>query len=38
MPYEDVAVLHIVYQTAHVGLHRRANLKEGETILERIAD
>ena len=33
MPFEKAATLHIVYQTAHVGLHRRAGLKEGETVL-----
>jgi NADPH2:quinone reductase len=33
MPYEAAAAMHLAYQTAHVGLHRRAGLKEGETIL-----
>ena len=33
MPYEKAAALHIVYQTAYTGLHRRAALKEGETVL-----
>ena len=33
MPYEKAAALHIVYQTAYMGLHRRAGLKEGETVL-----
>lgn len=33
MPFEKAAALHTVYQTAHVGLHRRAGLKEGETVL-----
>ena len=33
MPPEKAAALHIVYQTAHVGLHRRASLREGETVL-----
>lgn len=33
IPYEAAAALHIVYQTAHVGLHRRASLREGETVL-----
>ena len=33
MPYEKAAALHIVYQTAYMGLHRRAGLREGETVL-----
>jgi NADPH2:quinone reductase len=33
MPPETAAAMHTVYQTAHVGLHRRANLREGETVL-----
>ncbi|CAN5554289.1 NADPH:quinone oxidoreductase family protein [soil metagenome] len=33
MPFEDAAALHIVYQTAYFGLHRRATLREGETVL-----
>ena len=33
MPPEAVAAMHLVYQTAFFGLHRRANLKEGETVL-----
>jgi NADPH2:quinone reductase len=33
MPSESAAALHIVYQTAHFALHRRANLREGETVL-----
>jgi NADPH2:quinone reductase len=33
MPFEKAAALHIAYQTAHVGLHRRASLREGETVL-----
>lgn len=33
MPFEKAAALHIVYQTAYMGLHRRAGLKEGETVL-----
>jgi NADPH:quinone reductase len=33
MPYEKAAALHIAYQTAHFALHRRAGLKEGETVL-----
>lgn len=33
MPAEAAAAMHTVYQTAHVGLHRRANLQEGETVL-----
>jgi len=27
------AALHIVYQTSHIGLHRRAELRSGETLL-----
>src|SRR5215208_368188 len=27
------AALHLAYQTAHFGLHRRADLREGETVL-----
>jgi NADPH2:quinone reductase len=33
MPFEKAAALHIAYQTAHVGLHRRATLRAGETVL-----
>ena len=33
MPSEAAAVMHVAYQSAHFGLHRRANLKEGETVL-----
>jgi NADPH2:quinone reductase len=33
MPPEAAAAMHLVYQTAFFGLHRRANLKEGETVL-----
>ncbi len=33
MPSQSAAAMHLVYQTAHFGLHRRANLQEGETVL-----
>lgn len=33
MPSDKAAAMHITYQTAHFGLHRRAALKEGETVL-----
>jgi len=33
MPYAAAAALHIVYQTGHVGLHRRAALQPGETLV-----
>jgi NADPH2:quinone reductase len=33
MPPQAAAAMHTVYQTAHFGLHRRANLNEGETVL-----
>ena len=33
MPFESAAALHVVYQTAHFALHRRANLREGESVL-----
>lgn len=33
MPAADAASLLITYQTAHVGLHRRAGLRAGETLL-----
>jgi NADPH2:quinone reductase len=33
MPFEAAAAMHLVYQTAFFGLHRRANLQEGETVL-----
>ncbi len=33
MPFESAAALHVVYETAHFALHRRANLREGETVL-----
>src|SRR5215210_1488786 len=29
----EAAAMHVAYQSAHFGLHRRANLKEGETVL-----
>ncbi|MGI9048747.1 MAG: alcohol dehydrogenase catalytic domain-containing protein, partial [Rubrobacteraceae bacterium] len=31
MPFDAAAAMHIVYQTAYFALHRRANLREGET-------
>lgn len=33
MPFEKAAAMHIVYQTAYFALHRRAALREGETVL-----
>lgn len=33
MPFESAAAMHIVYQTAHFALHRRAALRAGETVL-----
>lgn len=33
MPATQAAAMHIVYQTAHFGLRRRAALREGETVL-----
>ena len=33
MPATQAAAMHITYQTAHFGLHRRAALREGETVL-----
>ncbi len=33
MPSSEAAALFITYQTAHFGLHRRAGLKAGETLL-----
>ena len=33
MPFEDAAGFTLIFQTAWFGLHRRANLKEGETLL-----
>lgn len=33
MPFDAAAAMHIVYQTAYFALHRRANLREGETVL-----
>jgi NADPH:quinone reductase len=33
MPPAAAAAMHVAYQSAHFGLHRRANLKEGETVL-----
>lgn len=33
LPFEEAAAMHIIYQTAHFALHRRANLSEGETVL-----
>ena len=32
-PTTQAAALHITYQTGHVGLHRRAHLQAGETLL-----
>jgi NADPH2:quinone reductase len=37
MTFEESAALGIVYQTSHVGLVRRANLREGETLLVHAA-
>jgi NADPH2:quinone reductase len=33
MPADKAAAMHITYQTAHFALHRRAALREGETVL-----
>lgn len=33
MPFESAAAMPITYQTVHVALHRRAGLREGETVL-----
>ncbi|MBA2555445.1 MAG: NADPH:quinone oxidoreductase family protein [Geodermatophilaceae bacterium] len=33
MPSEEAAALYLTYQTGHVGLHRRARLQAGETLL-----
>jgi NADPH2:quinone reductase len=33
MPSQSAAAMHLVYQTAFFGLHRRAHLEEGETVL-----
>src|SRR5207302_11024317 len=33
MPFDDAAAFTLVYQTAWFGLHRRANLQAGETLL-----
>jgi NADPH2:quinone reductase len=33
MSYAAASALHIVYQTGHVALHRRANIQPGETLL-----
>ena len=33
MPPEAAAALHVAYQSAFFGLHRRANLSKGETVL-----
>src|SRR5579859_3394186 len=33
MPFEDGAAFTLIYQTAWFGLHRRANLQAGETLL-----
>jgi NADPH2:quinone reductase len=33
MSFEDAAGFHIIFQTGWFGLHRRANLKAGETLL-----
>src|SRR5579875_291487 len=33
MPAEVAATLHVAYQTAHAALHRRANLRAGETLV-----
>jgi NADPH2:quinone reductase len=32
MPFEVAAAMHLIYQTAFFGLHRRANLGEGDTV------
>jgi NADPH2:quinone reductase len=33
MPFAAAAALHVVYQTGHLALHRRAELQPGETLL-----
>src|SRR5437763_450119 len=33
MPFAPAAALHVVYQTGHLALHRRAALQSGETLL-----
>src|SRR5438309_3065898 len=33
MPFDDAAAFTLIYQTAWFGLHRRANLQPGETLL-----
>ena len=33
LEFAPAAALHIVYQTGHIGLHRRAGLQAGETLL-----
>jgi len=33
MSFVDAAALHVVYQTGHLALHRRAGLRSGETLL-----
>lgn len=33
MPFGAASALHVVYQTGHLALHRRANLQAGETLL-----
>jgi NADPH:quinone reductase len=33
MPFAVAAALHVVYQTGHLALHRRAQLQRGETLL-----
>lgn len=33
MPFAAGAVLHVVYQTGHLALHRRAHIQPGETLL-----
>jgi len=37
MTFEEAAAMGIVYQTSYVGLARRANLREGETLLVHAA-
>lgn len=33
MPPEKASAMHVAYQTAHFAMHRRAGLREGETVL-----
>jgi NADPH2:quinone reductase len=33
MPFGAAAALHVVYQTGHLGLHRRAHIQPGESLL-----